>query len=130
MKSRLGLVVALAVTLAGCGTLAPSGDAVLDDYDHVWEVTTDVVSSFMHLDEANKEEGRVRAHLSSQWERSRAEIIITPDKGKYDIEVTVYLEAFTPYTTSAGVVSYQKWRPAGRDDAMETRIVREMNRAL
>ena len=128
VRSRLGSVALLLLMLAGCRStprMSPLGN-----YDHVWDVCTDVVSSLMHLDEANKAEGRIRAHLASKWERSKTEIVLTQVRAEYDIEVNVYREAFTPYTTAAGIMAYERWRPAGRDDAMEQRIARQIRAGL
>ncbi len=120
VRTLLIALAPFAFLLAGCRTV---DRAALSDYDHVWNVCTDVVSSLMDLDEADKSQGRIRAHLASKWRRSRAVILITRVHGLCDVEVNVLKEEYTPYVTSAGVKTYERWRPAGRDTALENKIV-------
>ena len=127
MPRRLSLAAALALLLAGCATV---DESQLNDYNHVWDVSTDVVSSLMYLDKADKEKGEIEAHLASKWQRCRAKINITRVQGLCDVEVNVYCEEYTPYTTSAGVKTYERWYPAGRDVAWENKIVRQIRNEL
>jgi len=128
---RLG-PLALILLVGGCQSSLVLDHKALSDYDHVWNVTLEAVSSLMHLDEASKEQGHIRAHLASRWERSRAQVNIFKHKttGLCDVTVNVYLETYTPYTTGAGIKSYELWRPAGRDLPLERKIVRQIRHSL
>ncbi len=122
------LIPCLAVlALAGCRTI---DDQALSNYDHVWDVCTDVVSSMMRLDEANKSESRIRGLISFKWERSRVEVSVTHDNGVADVAVTVFRETYRPYTTSAGEKVYEVWRPAGYDRALEKKILDQIRAEL
>lgn len=130
MRRRLGLICVAALLLTGCGMMVSR--SAFRDRDHVWDVCTDVVSSLMHLDEADKDAGIIRAHLASKWEKSTAVVTVTQVKanGFCDVVVSVQRSAFAPYTTSAGVKTYDRWRPTGPDPALQGKIVRQIRSAL
>ena len=120
-----------ALPLAGCTTIDFMQTATVSaDYERLWDAATDVVSSFMHLREANKEEGRIVASLSSKWQRSQAQVTLVNKGAAFKIVVRVYLETFRQYVTAEGVGTYQPWVRTGRDKAMERKILREIKKAL
>ena len=102
----------------------------MSDYDRLWVAVTHAVSSFMYLDAANKEQGKILGHLASTWERSKAEVVIVDKGGSYEVVVNVDREAFKQYVTAGGIKSHQAWEYVGPDKAMQKRIVRAIKKAL
>lgn len=124
-------LAALLLAAAGCTSLGIKPTTTVHaDYEQIWDAATDVVSSFMHLQEASKEKGRIVGGLSSKWQRSQAEVTIVNKDGAFDVVVRVYRETFRQYVTAEGVGTYQPWVRTGRDKAMERKILLEIHKAL
>ena len=131
MLRRLSFA-SIALLLIGCSNLIKvrgySPAAV--DYEQLWEVTMDVVTSYMHIKEADQAKGRILATLESKWQRSETEVTFVQQAAGYDVKVDVYRETFEQYTTPEGIGTHQRWVRVGRDTAMERKLAMDIRQRL
>ena len=131
MLRRLSFA-SIVLLLVGCTNLIKvrSSSVAAVDYEQLWEVAMDVVTSYMHIKEADQAKGRIIATLESKWERSEAEVIFIQQSEGYDVRVKVYREKFQQYVTPEGIGTLQRWVRVGRDKAMERKLAMDIRQRL
>ena len=131
MVRRLSFAL-IVLLLAGCTNLIKvrSTSFAAVDYEQLWGVAMDVVTSYMHIKEADPTKCRIIAALESKWQRSEADVTFVEQSDGYDIRVRVYRETFQQYVTPEGIGTYQRWVRVGRDTAMERKITMDIKQRL
>lgn len=129
MQPRSWLALPLVLLLAaGCCLLPPKTTYDATDYDAMWSAATDVLSSLMQVDQANKQDGRILAHVAGKWERSQAQVTFLKRGRHCEIEVIVHRDRLEELAPAEGVGSREVWLRTGRDTALERRIIRMIGR--
>jgi len=119
-------VLLLAAGCAGLMPLKTTYDAA--DYDAMWSAATDVLSSLMQVDQANKHDGRILAHVTGKWERSQAQVTFLKRGRRCEIQVIVHRDRLQQLAPAEGIGSREVWLRTGRDKALERRIIRMIGR--
>ena len=131
MLRRLSFA-SIVLLLVGCTDLIKvrSSSFAAVDYGQLSEVATDVVTSYMHIKEADQAKGRIIATLESKWQRSETEVTFIQQSNGYDMRVRVYRETFQQYVTPEGIGAHQRWVRVGRDTAMERKLTMDIRQRL